>query len=94
MPAGSRRVDQQRCEALDPPVDGDVVNVDAAFGQEFFHISVGQSVAEVAAHRQQNHLGRKPVPSERNGLNRTAAIHPHMLAGPHPIRQRNGAARA
>ena len=35
-----RRVDQQRREALDLSVDRDVINLDSAFGQEFFHVSI------------------------------------------------------
>ncbi len=60
-------VDEHRGEALHPPVDGDMVDVDAAFGEEFFHIAVGQAVAEVPAHGQQDHLGRKPVAGKRLG---------------------------
>ena len=32
-------------EPLHPPVDGDVTNVDAAFGQQFLDVAVGKSVA-------------------------------------------------
>jgi hypothetical protein len=32
---------QQRREPLDPPVDGDVVDLNAAFGEEFFEVAVG-----------------------------------------------------
>jgi hypothetical protein len=38
-----RSDDDQRAEALHPPVDGDVIDVHAAFGEEFFDISVRQS---------------------------------------------------
>ena len=34
--AWSRRLDDERGEALHPPVDGDVINLDAAFGERFF----------------------------------------------------------
>ena len=40
------------CEALNPAVDGDVINVDAAFGEEFFDIAVRESVTEVPANSQ------------------------------------------
>jgi hypothetical protein len=33
----------QRGEALHPPVDRHVIDLDAAFGQEFFDITVGQA---------------------------------------------------
>jgi hypothetical protein len=43
------RVDDERGEALHPPVNR-VINLDAAFGQELFDISVGESVTEIPAH--------------------------------------------
>jgi len=73
------RVDEHRCEALYPPVDSDVVNFDAALGEEFFDIAIGESVAGVPADSQQDHLRREPVTGKRSGLNRAAAIHQHML---------------
>jgi hypothetical protein len=39
--AGSGGVGQQRREPLDPAVDGDVVDLDPAFGEEFFEVAVG-----------------------------------------------------
>ena len=39
-PLRHRHADDQRREALHPPVDGDAINVDAAFGEEFFDVSV------------------------------------------------------
>ena len=86
-----RRVDQSRCETLHPPVNGDVVNVDAAFGDEFLDVAVRQPEAQLPAHGHQDHLGPKPVPGKRIGLNNAGTIHPVMLAAGHPIRQRNGA---
>jgi len=74
-----------------PPVDRDVVNLDAAFGKEFFDIAIRQAVAEVPAHGEQDHLWRKPAAGKRSGPSKAAAIHSHTLVGPHPIRQRNGA---
>jgi hypothetical protein len=38
--ARSRRVDQQRREALHPPEHGDVIDVDPALGEEFFEVTV------------------------------------------------------
>jgi hypothetical protein len=32
---------QQRCEPLHPPVDGDVVDLDPALGEELFDVPVG-----------------------------------------------------
>ena len=36
-------IDQDWCEALHPAVQGDVINGDAAFGEEFFEITVGET---------------------------------------------------
>ncbi len=93
--AGPDRFDEHsgRGEALYPPVDGDVVDFDAAFGEEFFDVAVGQAVAEVPAHGQQDYLGREPVAGKRIGLNGARMIHPDTPAVGRPIRQRNGAAR-
>jgi hypothetical protein len=63
--AESGGVGQQRREALHPPVDGDVVDLDAAFDQQFLDIPVGQAVAQVPADRDHDHLGREPEPGER-----------------------------
>jgi hypothetical protein len=40
MPTRPSRVDQQRCEPLHPPVDRDMIDSDAAFGEQFFDVSV------------------------------------------------------
>ena len=40
VPAGSSRVDQQRSEPLHPAIHSDVIDRDAAFGQQFFDVSV------------------------------------------------------
>jgi len=33
---------QQRCEALNPSVHGDVIDLHAAFDQQLLHVAVGQ----------------------------------------------------
>jgi hypothetical protein len=40
--AEPRRIQQQRSEPLDPPVQRDVINLDAAFDKEFFNVAIGQ----------------------------------------------------
>jgi hypothetical protein len=57
MPAGPGGLGQQRREAQDPAVDGDVVDLDAAFDQELFDVTVGQAVAQVPADRDGDDLG-------------------------------------
>jgi hypothetical protein len=58
-------VGQHRCEALHPPVDGDVVDLDAAFGEQFLDVTVGESVAQVPANRDHDHVGWEPKDGER-----------------------------
>jgi len=53
-------VGQLQGEPLHPSIDGDVVHVDAAFGQQFLDVAVGQAVAQVPAHRHDDHLGGEP----------------------------------
>jgi hypothetical protein len=39
VPAWPRRLDDERGEALHPPVDSDVVELDAAFSQELYDVA-------------------------------------------------------
>jgi len=57
-------VGQQRGESLHPAVDRNVVDLDAAFGEEFLDVAVGQAVAQVPADRHDDHLGRKTEPGQ------------------------------
>jgi hypothetical protein len=58
-------VGQQRREPLHPPVDGDVIELDPALDQQFLDVSVGEFETQVPPDRDDDHLGREPVPSER-----------------------------
>ena len=49
MAAGPGGVGQQWREPLYPPVDRDVVDLDAAFGEELFDVAVGQAEAQIPA---------------------------------------------
>jgi hypothetical protein len=53
-----------RREALDPPVDRDVVNLDPALGQQLLDVPIGEAEPQVPAHRQGDDLRREPVPGE------------------------------
>jgi len=63
MPGWAGGVNELGGERLHPPIDGDVINSDAAFGEQFFDIAVGQAVAQVPAHRDRDHLARETVAS-------------------------------
>jgi hypothetical protein len=41
-----------------------MVDLDASFGEEFLKIPIGQSIAQVPAHTDQDDLWRKPESSE------------------------------
>ncbi len=49
MPTRPRSINQQRREALHPSVDGDVIDLDTALGQEFLDVEVGQAVSQMGA---------------------------------------------
>jgi hypothetical protein len=57
VPAGSGSLGEQRREPLHPAVDGDVVDLDAAFGEQFFDVAEGQAETQVPADRQHDHVG-------------------------------------
>ena len=59
------RIDELGREGLHPPVDRDVIDLDAAFGQQFLDVAVGQSVAQVPAHRDRDRLPREAVARRR-----------------------------
>jgi hypothetical protein len=65
VPGEPGGVGQQQGEPLHPAVDRHMVDLDAAFGEEFLDIPVGQPVAQVPAHRHNDHLGREAEPGER-----------------------------
>jgi hypothetical protein len=82
MPARAGDLDELRGEALYPSVDADVIDGDAALGQKFLDIVVGQSVAQIPADRDRDHLTRRPEPSEHR--RRTRRRHRTSLHPPPP----------
>jgi hypothetical protein len=59
MPTGSGGLGQQRREPLGPAVDGDVIDLDAAFGEQLLDVAVRQREAQGPADRQHDHVGRE-----------------------------------
>ena len=55
-----------------------------SFCEEFFKVAVGESVSEVPADSQHDHLGREPETNERRTIHRgrlvMVMIHPETLA--------------
>jgi hypothetical protein len=52
VPRRARGIDELEREGLHPAVDRDVIDLDAALGQQLLDIAVGQPVAQVPAHRR------------------------------------------
>ena len=85
-------VDHQRREALHPPIDRHVINVDAAFGEELFDVSISESVTEVPAHCQQDCVEREPESCKRRRSRVVRATTNHSgTRRPRPSHQRNSA---
>ena len=61
-----------------------MIHLDSTFGQEFFDVSVGKSIAQVPADYQQDDLWREPITSKRRSIKRwrhnMATAHPNSLA--------------
>ncbi len=55
-------------EPLNPPVHGDVVNVDPTLGEELLHVSVGQTEPQVPPNGERDDLRREAVPGEGRTL--------------------------
>ena len=69
----SRGLGELRSEPLDPPVHGDVIDLDPALREELFDVSVGKSEPQVPPDRQGDDLRREPEPSEGRGRGWTGA---------------------
>ncbi|MDT4903392.1 MAG: hypothetical protein QOH52_1408 [Pseudonocardiales bacterium] len=65
VPGRAAGVDDLRGERLYPPLDRGVIDDDAAFGEQFFHVAVRLAVAQVPAQRQCDHLTRKAIAGRR-----------------------------
>jgi len=63
-----------------------MVDVDPAFGEEFLQIPVGQSVAQVTAHRQQDDRSGTRNPANADGISQgdrtSATLHRARLTAP------------
>jgi hypothetical protein len=81
VPARPGRVDKERCEALHPPEEGHVIHLDAPLSEQLLEIATKEAVAQVAAHREDDDLGREPETLERHIRDcghRTATARTHL----------------
>ena len=80
MTARAGGLDELRGETLYPPVDGDVVNGNAALGEQLFDVTVGQAVPQVPPDRERDHLRGEPEACEaevvRRAVTRPVSGHP------------------
>jgi hypothetical protein len=89
-------VGQQWREAEHPPVDGHVVDLDTALGEQLLDVAVGQPEAQVPADSDDDDVGRKPEAGEGRARRdrRPRAVsdsHDRSLTAPAGSRQRNRA---
>jgi membrane-associated phospholipid phosphatase len=86
MSARPSSLGQQRCESLHPAIDGDVIDLDATFGEQFLDVAVGEAEAQVPADRQDDDVGREAEAGEvrpwSRSRARTARSHAASLAAP------------
>jgi len=82
MAGRNGRVGEAWGQALDPPVDRHVINFDPSLGEEFFNITVGESVAQIPADREDDDLGRErnPAKADRSGMTGTERPRQHIRA--------------
>jgi hypothetical protein len=81
MAAWSGSLGEQSGEPLHPPVDADVVDLDATLGEQLFDIAVRQAEAEIPADGEDDHVGREAAgntegPTAR--LQRPTNVRPHQ----------------
>ena len=80
MAAWSGRVREKWGETLHPPVDRDVIDLDATFTEQFFDVAVGEPVPQVPPYGEDDDLRREPKPDEgraRNYGDQTEMTRPH-----------------
>jgi hypothetical protein len=76
MAAGPGGLGQQRRKPQHPPIDRDVVDLDAAFGEQLLDVAVRQRETQVPADRQHDHIRREAETGEGgpcNGIGADAA---------------------
>jgi hypothetical protein len=84
MAAGPGGLGQQRRKPQHPPIDRDVVDLDAAFGEQLLDVAVPQRETQVLADRQHDHIRREAEADEGrwrdSSMARTAGSHDTSLS--------------
>jgi hypothetical protein len=73
-------IDQQRREPLDPAVDGGMVDLDPAVGEQLLDVAIGQPKAQVPANRQHDHVRWKAEAGEGRSCERSSAERRGLMA--------------
>jgi hypothetical protein len=93
--SSTRGLGELRREALDPPIDRDVVDLDPTLGQQLLDVPVGEAEPQVPADGQGDDLRWEPVSGEsrarrRAGKRESVRFHERSLAdglAPRPMQQ-------
>jgi hypothetical protein len=89
MPTRSGSLGKQRGEPQHPLVDRDVVDLDAAFGEQLLDVALGQAKAQVPADGKHDHIRREAETGEGRPCNRigpdAASSHDTSLAARDPV---------
>src|SRR5439155_24235126 len=91
------RIREQWCEALQPSIDRDVIDLDPTLAEDFLDVALGEPVPQIPAHSENDDLGREPEPAQGRAGDRGYQI---RRARPHPspptatAGQRNSACHA
>jgi hypothetical protein len=83
----TRRIDHQRREALHPPIDRHLINIDATLSEQYFDIAARQAVTQIPAHRQRDHVGRDPNPANNGKWDGNNEPPKHATPAPDPPTQ-------
>jgi hypothetical protein len=60
LPTRSSCINEQHGETPHPPVDRDMIDLDAPIDQHLFDVAVGQPDTRLPAHNHGDHLRREP----------------------------------
>lgn len=82
MPAGAGRLDEQRGESAHPLIDGDVVDLDAALGEQRLDVPVRQPILRLSAHCQCYHPWWGAEPAEPEAPRRGEAAEAQQSSSP------------
>jgi len=85
MAARPRRVREEWGEALHPPVDRDVIDLDPTLTQQLLHVAIGEPIPQIPAHGEDDDLRREPeAPKDEFGTAGTGRERRGLIPPPSP----------